>query len=36
MSATHLVSPFKFQRDGVAKVNKFFLIDLKTTNTSNS
>jgi hypothetical protein len=35
MNVAHLVRPYKFQRDGVAKVSKFFPVDLETTNTSN-
>ena len=35
-NATHLTYIFKVQRDGIAKVSKFPLIDLETTNTSNS
>ena len=30
MNATHLVCFFKFQDDGIAKVNNFFHVDLKT------
>ena len=29
MNASQLVCPFKFQRDGVAKVNKFFYVNLR-------
>jgi hypothetical protein len=35
MNVAHLVYHAKFQRNGIANVNKFFLIDLITTNTSN-
>ena len=31
-NAPHLIYPFKFQGDGVAKVNKFFPADLEATN----
>ena len=35
MSATRLLCTFEFQTYGVAKVSKFFHVDMETTNTSN-
>lgn len=34
--AHRLICPFKVQRDGIAKVIKFFHVDVETTNLSNS